>query len=160
VFGIDPNTGSIFPRVSLRDVTTDQWTFNVGVRDKGIPSLSVETPVTANIQRIGKPVFPSGRYDVTKNENDPVDEIVIPVVASDPLPGVRSLINIIVHCHSKETDLVYIYIVSNIEFQSNLVYEIRGDGLAGEYFKIGADGIIRINKSLFLDDNKTPTYRV
>lgn len=40
------------------------------------------------------------------------------------------------------------------------MYEIRGDGLAEEYFKIGADGTIRINKSLYLDDNKTPTYRV
>lgn len=92
VFGINPDTGSIFPRVSLRDVNQDQWTFTVGVRDKGIPSLSVETPVTANIQRIGKPVFPSTRYDATKNENDPVDEFVIPVSASDPLQSVSVLL--------------------------------------------------------------------
>ncbi|XP_062579030.1 protocadherin Fat 3-like [Saccostrea cucullata] len=130
VFGIDPVSGSIFPRISLQDVTQDRWTFTVGVRDKGIPPLSVETPVTANIQRIGKPVFDSVRIDVTKFENAPVDEVVTPVTARDPLPG------------------------------STLVYEIRGDGLAGEYFKIGTDGVIRINKSLFLDDNKTPTYRI
>nr|XP_034314272.1 protocadherin Fat 4 isoform X3 [Crassostrea gigas] len=130
VFGITPDTGSIYPRISLRDVTQDQWTFTVGVRDKGIPPLFVETSVTANIQRIGKPTFGSTRYDITEFENAPVDKFLTQVLATDPMPG------------------------------STLVYEIRGDGLAEEYFKIGSDGSIRINKSLHLDDNKTPTYRI
>lgn len=55
---------------------------------------------------------------------------------------------------------MYWSLCSNFLHQSTLVYEIRGDGLAEEYFKIGSDGSIRINKSLHLDDNKTPTYRV
>lgn len=88
VFGITPDTGSIYPRISLRDVTQDQWTFTVGVRDKGIPPLFVETSVTANIQRIGKPTFGSTRYDITEFENAPVDKFLTQVLATDPMPGV------------------------------------------------------------------------
>ena len=88
VFGITPDTGSIYPRISLRDVSQDQWVFTVGVRDKGIPQLSAETQVTANIQRVGKPVFPDARYDVTEFESAPVNKSIIPVVASDQLAGV------------------------------------------------------------------------
>ena len=88
VFGITPDTGSIYPRISLRDVSQDQWVFTVGVRDKGIPQLSAEAQVTANIQRVGKPVFPDARYDVTEFESAPVNKSIIPVVASDQLAGV------------------------------------------------------------------------
>lgn len=90
VFGITPDTGSIYPRISLRDVSQDQWVFTVGVRDKGIPQLSAEAQVTANIQRVGKPVFPDARYDVTEFESAPVNKSIIPVVASDQLAGVST----------------------------------------------------------------------
>lgn len=88
VFGITQDTGSVYPRISLRDVTQDQWTFTVGVRDKGIPPLFVETSVTANIQRIGKPSFGSTRNDISEFENAPVDKFLTQVLATDPMPGV------------------------------------------------------------------------
>ena len=73
--------------------------FTVGVRDKGIPSLSDTAPVTVTILRIGDIKFDRSEYDLTIRESEHnVGDTVYSIRATDPLVGVRHHIYMFIQC--------------------------------------------------------------
>ncbi|KAL3875970.1 hypothetical protein ACJMK2_033864 [Sinanodonta woodiana] len=105
--------------------------FTVQVNDKGIPSMFDRASVRLTIIRIGKPTFPVTEYSFRIDENTPLYTTIIQMQASDQ----QSL--------------------------NNLIYEIRGDGLAPAYFEINnITGVIRTTKLFTDDNNKTPSYAI
>ncbi|KAL5018741.1 hypothetical protein ScPMuIL_004463 [Solemya velum] len=131
IFNMNSQTGEISPRVDLRSVANADWMFTVRVQDKGIPPKFSDTNVVFNIRRLERITFPNSEYTITLEESRPVGDTVIVLVATNPIP------------------------------QQPLKYEIRGDGLASQYFEVDpVDGSLTIRKSFIDDDNKTPTYTV
>ena len=132
-FQIDSLTGNITTRVSLKGINPLNWSFNVLVSDKGIPSLNDTATVTINVQKIGGPKFEPAEFSLNFDENLETDNVITRLKANDPTPD------------------------------GPLIYEIRGDGLAPEYFRLEMEGdtaVLKLNKSFLADNNKTPVYKI
>lgn len=127
------NTGLIRARVQLKDTAQLSWTFNVTVSDQGIPALSDTTRVSVTITEIIGIVFNPGTSDHFLTDNTLIDTEVFRIAVTDPTPD------------------------------GPIVYEIRGDGLAPQFFRLDVDGdiaVISVNKSLMDDTSNTPVYTV
>lgn len=125
--------GNIRPRVELRDITDLDWVFDVMVADRGIPPLSDTTSVRINIQQIDRPYFEPPTSNYRFIDNTTVGTQVLRIQARDPTPD------------------------------GPLMYEIRGDGLAPQYFTLemdGDDAVVYVNKSFIEDTTYSLSYDV
>ena len=58
------------------------------MEDKGIPALGDQTGVSIRIQEVGGPTFTPTVYNLNREEDLPVDTVIITVRANDPTPDV------------------------------------------------------------------------
>ena len=86
-FGIDQETGAIYTRVSLSGKAGEVYRISVMAADGGVPiprSVTAEVFVTVFKENLFDPVFSQDIYNISVEETQPVNSVVLTVTATDP----------------------------------------------------------------------------